>query len=56
MFRHTFATSILEEGVNLMYIQNLLGHSSLSTTQIYIAINKKKQQRIISRKYPRKEI
>lgn len=56
MFRHTFATSLLEEEVNLMYIQDLLGHSSLSTTQIYITVNKKKQQRIISRKHPRRKI
>lgn len=56
MFRHTFATSLLEEEVNLMYIQELLGHSSLSTTQIYIKINKKKQQRIISKKHPRNKI
>ena len=56
MFRHTFATSLLEEEINLMYIQDLLGHSSLATTQIYISINKKKQQRLINRKHPRKKI
>lgn len=56
MFRHTFATSLLEEEVNLMYIQELLGHSSLSTTQIYIKINKKKQQRVIYKKHPRRKI
>lgn len=56
MFRHTFATSLLEEEVNLMYIQDLLGHSSLSTTQIYITVNKKKQQRVISKKHPRNRI
>jgi len=56
MFRHTFATSLLEEEINLMYIQDLLGHSSLNTTQIYITINKKKQQRLINRKHPRNRI
>ena len=56
MFRHTFATALLEEEVNLMYIQDLLGHSSLTTTQIYITINKKKQQKVISRKHPRRKI
>jgi integrase/recombinase XerD len=56
MFRHTFATSLLEEEINLMYIQDLLGHSSLTTTQIYINVNKKKQQNLLSKKHPRKRI
>ena len=56
MFRHTFATSLLEEDINLLYIQDLLGHSSIATTQVYLKINKKKQQALVTLKHPRNKI
>ena len=44
MFRHAFATLLLEEDVDIRYIQQLLGHSSIVTTQIYTHIASKKQR------------
>lgn len=53
MFRHTFATALLDEGVDIRYIQSLLGHSSISTTQIYTHVSVEKQTVIFAEKHPR---
>lgn len=53
-FRHSFATLLLEEDVDIKYIQNMLGHSSILTTQIYTHVNNEKQKKILSKNHPRK--
>ena len=55
MFRHTFATLLLEEGVDIRYIQQLLGHSTITTTQIYTHVSNPKQQEILTTRHPRSE-
>ncbi|MCC8145866.1 MAG: tyrosine-type recombinase/integrase [Bacteroidales bacterium] len=55
-FRHTFATLLLEEDVDIKYIQNMLGHSSIAITQIYTHVNISKQKKILSTKHPRRKL
>ncbi len=53
MFRHSFATLLLEQDVDIRYIQRMLGHSSISTTEIYTHVSNTKQKDILMHKHPR---
>ena len=55
MFRHSLATLLLENGVDIRYIQQLLGHASILTTQIYTQVNNKQQRKIMRINHPRRE-
>ena len=56
MVRHSVATYLLEEGVDIMYIQKILGHSSIKTTQIYLHVASKKQMEILKERHPRNQM
>lgn len=55
MFRHTFATSLLEADVDIRFIQEMLGHSSINVTEIYTHVAVAKQKDILTTKHPRKD-
>jgi integrase/recombinase XerD len=54
VFRHTVATMLLEQGVDLRFIQTFLGHSSIVTTTIYAHVNDKSQREVLTDRHPRR--
>lgn len=56
MFRHSFATYLMEEDVNIRYIQKMLGHASITTTQIYTFVTTEKEKEILRTRHPRNKM
>jgi len=53
VFRHTFASLLLEEGVDIKHIQEYLGHSTISTTQIYLHVSEENAREVLRQNHPR---
>lgn len=56
MFRRSFATYLIEEGVDISCVQPILGHSSIKTTQVYIHVAAKMQAEILRSMHPRNKM
>ena len=56
VLRHTFATDMLNNGCDIKVVQELLGHSSLKTTEIYTHVSNERLREVYDKCHPRRDI